>query len=441
MFTYNFVNRRGGKRTWYAYKEDDGIAPSWGKDGHHSPPWSWTARYYDSKDIAANQVQRPSLPQKKMKIYVQGQDTVGPYVIQNGHHAVITPNEGRRVVVSVEDAETAVDAALRGTTPLANEARDDETLRKVTEVASIVLGGVATALSAMGPPFAVGAGLAAVLGPLVASGFPEEGGAPAPPDLGQIKAAFKDVLAEHHADELATFFASTYDWLSQTEQEIAAAGSSVPQLLAERFKNHVEGAFDPFDKDSFGNQLKYVSDRPHIGKYLIPEFILAIGLFLELRRIQIGETYLVTDSGRSERTSPSIPASLVTGLLNDARRFRQGLDAAKDAFVELRNQHVEATGLNKTPEAIVVIKLVSRHYLGVAYGARDESYEKAFPGGTTFVSDGDGYAGTEDPVDKALDQLDDVIGYLEQDEKLVAAGKWPIHLLHVATPPADPVTQ
>ena len=196
------------------------------------------------------------------------------------------------------------------------------------------------------------------------------------------------------------------------------------------------------------SRLSYVRDTPDVCKWLVPEYITAVGLYLVLCRLRFAKTY-VPDTGKKP-ASKAVPPAAIKKILDDVNQLRTGLSNAVKEFVSLRSMWVNRPGLGGTPESIVIIKQISKEYLGDEYAAKDESYDKAFPNGSDWVGDfkvfvtrspdpitmlkaGQGYKGATDPdpIPSALKHLDDMSTALQQDLATVTAGGWPENLLKI----------
>lgn len=167
--------------------------------------------------IANNEIQHPSLPNQSMLLFIKGRATVGPWTIKSSDHHVITPNDGEKILVSVEAAVQDLNNNLtvHGTTVGgAKRAQDDKISQDLARVGSIMLGSLSTGFSAMGPKFAAAAGIVGLLGGLIGEigGAGGSGEPPAPPNIDQIKSAIMEVAEKQVARDAATLFAENYDW-------------------------------------------------------------------------------------------------------------------------------------------------------------------------------------------------------------------------------------
>jgi hypothetical protein len=108
-------------------------------------------------------------------------------------------------------------------------------------------------------------------------------------------------------------------------------------------------------------------------------------------------------------------------------QLARGLDAAIIQFKEYRNSLVNDTGLQGVPETIVLLKIVSEHYLGDPYAIRDDAYMKQFPRGTDWM--GGGYDSHPDPFDTIHADIAKIRGSIEDDLQNANEGKWPAHLV------------
>jgi hypothetical protein len=456
--SYPIVNRRGKTMTWWAFNTDDFYIE---QDGYTQlalfSNFQWgncaaTSYLRHSTEIKNNESQNEALHNQAMLLFVQGGDTVGPWTIKNGDHQVITPNGGKGnlqpIVVSVEAAVQDLNKQLNWkNVPAIELARSDNITLTSAQIGSAILSALATALSATGPIGAAPAGFAALQSSLLQqSGSGNGGGLPAPPNINDIKIAVNDVVQDNDAKTAATFFAENYDWFSSIGRQIQTSKGSAQQNLVRYFNSRLEGALDITNDGSFASRLASVRDNPDICKRILPQYILAAGLYLTLSRIHFAMMYLPDPSKKP--TPGEVSPDAIKDLLDDTNQLRTGLDNARKTIINWRNNFVNGAGLNGTPEAIVLIKMISKHYFGDEYAARDDGYAKSYPNGSDFLKDftvklydatgtqtitqaGAGYpaAPKPDPFQTALDKLDEISTSLQQDLAKVQEGGWPDNLL------------
>ena len=353
--SYPMVNRRPTIHAWWAYNTDDpagtgGLLRQWGDFGQQNPGWFnvYDPFAYDHRTIVNNGITKPALHNAQMMFFIEGDVIVGPRTIKNGDHQVITPYPDKRekTVVSVEAAVQALNASLNGQTKVASKAaQNDDTLDKVIQVATAVLGALAGAVSTgMSVPspggkagFGVGKASLDFLGGMLqqAGSMYSEGdseGPPAPPSIDEIKAAVKEVVTEvvtdvvqkEAAKEAAMLFAENYDYFSSLGREIVEINGRPPQPLVDDFNGYLDKALDRAHLDSFASKLASIRDDQDNCKYILPEYITAAGLYLTLNRLHFARTY-IPDSG--EKPAPkAVPAEPIRRLLGHqavAHRPRQ----------------------------------------------------------------------------------------------------------------------
>jgi hypothetical protein len=122
------------------------------------------------------------------------------------------------------------------------------------------------------------------------------------------------------------------------------------------------------------------------------------------------------------------PEPELTEFISDLGGYKRGLEDAVQVFARTRDGLVEDTRLNGTPEAIIPIKLVTKHYLGDEFACRDQSYASAHPNGG-WGPNSAGYGSNPDLVETALTSLEQTLDNLQKDVAAVNAGQWPTYLL------------
>jgi hypothetical protein len=184
-------------------------------------------------------------------------------------------------------------------------------------------------LASVGVPSELAGGMADTLGDLVDSGM----AAPPPaPQLDQIKAAVKDVVNEASAKQSASVFTETLTWLTSFRELVAdrkAAGGTVSDGKAKQFEAALQTALTPTSRDSFVDTLAYVRDNPEVAQYIIPSFIAAIAVFVQLKRIDLGREYLPE---RARDPQFVFPPSEITNFISAVNAYARGLEKAAKVF-------------------------------------------------------------------------------------------------------------
>ena len=445
-YTYNIVNRRGGKRDWWIYKGSDSEAGSVLASYMSHALWNTTvsaAVSWDDGSIQDGAVTSPSWLEKTMKYFFQGGAFVGPYLLRANDHNVITPGDLQHGVVSVEQALSQLLASLSGSSPQSTQSMSDDAgvRQTVTKVGAIILTAFSAACSALGPAGSIGAGLGSFGGSLLLMGLDATGeDAPPPPGVGEIQKALTDVVQEQAARDDANLFMASYTSLQRQASDLSSyvpnrksggpdrwkQSAPIPDHLATDLEHFVHGALATNNLGSFATRLSYEIGSPDTAKYIIPELMVGIGVYLNLCRLHIASIYVPE---RAKNSSATVPVSVIQDLLDDLNRMSVGLKAARDKFQEFRGQKVNSTGLSGTPEAIAPIMQVSEYYLGDPYAVPDAGYAKSCPGGSTYLKKS--YPQQEDAVDTALQQLASTADSLLQDINLVNKGSWPNHLINL----------
>lgn len=441
MYSCTIINRAGAQRTWYAYNGTDSWIPKWDDadninwkvtPGHHGPPWGWTARYWDSRSIDPNEQQDIQLKESQSNFYIRWTDTVGPFLRSSEHHLVITPNEDDLLVlVDLDDQLTILNHKLRGEAYAPSRIlTDDAAMRQVMLVVSGLFNGLAAALSAGGTPFAVAVGMSTTMASLIGSGMSTADGPPPAASIGVITQALLDVLQQQGARDSALNLIANYEWFTDYTRQIAdfrKRGQDAPNTLMQIFDQGRRTALSP-DGSSLFVALTTISRQPSLARYIVPELLLGVALYLHLKRIEIAEIYL---PGAALDRKQLVPSSVMENLTRQATNFRDLIAIARDEFVKLRRDYVKASGLEGTPEAIFILKAVSKVYAGDPYAVRDKEYASLFPNGSSYIQGGEGYGAAPDLVATAFENLDTIITHLNEDLTATRSGRWPQNLLNV----------
>jgi hypothetical protein len=441
MPDYRIVNRRGGKRTVYLLNTDQG-APEWsrgvyGPGRHVGNPVVGALQQVDIDD---GHILTVSAPWANMKFYMQGAETVGPYTFPADVDLVITHDgpEADHIFIDLNATRQRVSNELRGAVPAANKMIDDRVEQLAAASAAAVLTGLALSFGMAVPGYNLVAGAAGALAAILSMSFSAKA-PPEPPDIQQIRQALTDVVEQKDALEAGVLFASSYKWFASKTQELQSFPSpdEIPGELETAFRNQREAALSPTQSDSFYSKLMQISRAPDVGKYILSEFLMGIGLFLVLKRVDVGATY-VPISRKRNSTDKIIPPVVIDDLYNDVVTLRQGFAKARERFVSMRAEIVEKSGLTGIPESIFVLKEVSEKYLGSPYGVQDSWYANAYPTGcqaldqnsnSAWVQGEHGYAGHPDPITNGYQALTDLESMLKDDLTSVKSGGWATNLL------------
>ncbi|GAA1055044.1 hypothetical protein GCM10017608_18960 [Agromyces luteolus] len=426
---YNFVNRRGKRMMLMPFYTDDPVVPknfkerNLGDFGFASPA--------HPQAVENGKVLNTGFGRNEMLMFVVGASAFGPWTIKTADHHVITPNADRQLLVSVEGAVAQLTARMTGVSlPPAQSLQDDSIQGTVIDIATSLLSGLLYGISG-----AVQA-TAPVLYPLgmvitVAFASPDATAPPAP-RIDEIEDAVRGVVSEaldkQSAERAGVLFAQNYEWFDRTGRILATYGTdneAPPAHLVEDFEKNLDDALNPTSADTFIATLDYVAKHPEIGRNILAEYLLGVALALHLQRIHLAKTYL----GATGTAIGAIPQSELVSFQSFAKRHRAGLEAARTAFIAMRRDLVATTGLQGTPESIVPVRYITKHYIGDS-----EAIPEAGLSGTTFFPDSPGYDQSKpDRVASGFAALDQIIAYVDKDVAGGALGKWPEHLLTLPT--------
>jgi hypothetical protein len=434
------------------------------------PFWEWGASPYRKDTIGNNQIKNPDLEDERTLLFIknEGDTWTGPWTLKRDDHHVITPNGGgstpdgnRPIFRDVEAEAQAVHNRLMGhppeEAPKVHDDAGDKAIQIVVAVASSILGGLSTGFSTMGTGYAASSGIFAIaaglLGPI--GGDRVSGESPPPPNIQQIESAIHKVTDARAARDAAIHFAESYDWFHNMWKVLAATKDEPPEHLEYDLNESVEHALNSSDHNSFAYTLASVRQNPSICYYILPHYMLATGLFLTLSRIHFLRTYFPK---AMKKKSPLgvVPPEAIEPILEDAKQLRTGLVEAQEHFYSERNSQVQESRLNRTPEAIVPIKVFTKHFFGDEYAVRDYDYAQKFPKGSDFLANvtlslkdstganytlpkvGQGFDMTveglvskPDPIEHSLAKLDTIVEALEEDLETVKKGGWPYGLLNI----------
>lgn len=456
MPDFTFINRRGGAPWIYAWNTDD-KTPGWddhgGDGGRHSygHPDRWVPAYqFRIEGIEKNRMITKGWRWANLKFYIESTMTYGPYTYPAQVPLVITDSEDGDADHMFRDLNAtliAVDNELAGKVETPENVlgdKPDDAGQVVAEIASAVLGGLSAALAASGPkfaPLAGGTGGLGILSALLGDSYPKGKEVPDPPSLPEIKKAVSDALSLNNARIAGTYFQSLYLWFTRKAREIDyfhEREMEIPPKLKDDFVKAVDLVLQPTSTGSFYNQLMYVSKNTDVGRYILSELLLGIGLYVHLMRINIGQTY-IEYAHKYKRKDGVIPPSEIGDLKNDVDNLRTNFDKARTAFKEMRAEIVQRYGFANTPEGIFIIKKVSEFYVGEPYAVRDDDHAKRFPNGcqvnhdgnTEWISNEKGYQQNADPTSDAYNTLGKVASDLNEDYNTVKNGEWPQRLFNV----------
>lgn len=276
-------------------------------------------------------------------------------------------------------------------------------IEKGLQAGMILLSGLATGIAALGPVGAVPSGMIMGLGNLILFAvMPDDQQPPPPPNLDEIQDAVRKVVKEeidtNEAEKAATSFEQTSNWL-YTLGSLAHSqleGTSVGEVLTELSPHDQEDAINKIENitsglDLFESNLAHMNNHPEIARSILPAYISGIASSLHIRRLH--EWLRRKDGSR-------ITDETLTSYLDHLKRCRNGLDVARNAFVEHCNSLITADGLDGVAEAEVLKKLYNKTRCG------EESL---------------------DFVDKAIVLLDGIRQDIQSDIENLKLGRNPIH--------------
>jgi hypothetical protein len=452
MPDFEIISRRGGTPWWYAYNTNDIFVPAWDTRGgsggrqRFNPP-DWPGFAYDKHGIERNKQMTMPCEWANMQFFLWGDGTFGPYFFPAEVPLVITEQGGDpdHIFLNLEATLKQVDNELQGKIepPKKVMGSGPNASEMVADVASALLGGLATALAATAPELALAGGGVAVMGGLTGSlgaSYPSTE-MPEYPSLQEIESAVSDVVSLNDARIAGSYFQSIYLWFTRKARDIDSFHEDnrpIPAKLQSDFLTAVDEALRPDSTGSFYSSLMYVSRNPKVARYILSELLVAIGLYVHLTRINLGQTY-IPYALQQKSKDKVIPPSDISDLVQDVTNLRDGFDKARKAFNEMRAEIVRRYGFEGIPEAIFIIKKVSEFYIGEPYAAKDDDYAKGFPNGCQVDHDGKtewtwgekGYQTQADTISDTYGALQNVVAALADDLAKVKQGKWPQKLLNV----------
>jgi hypothetical protein len=245
-------------------------------------------------------------------------------------------------------------------------------------------------------------------------------------------------VQEAEARNDGSLFMATYEKFQELAQEIGAllpdrAGrgsnrwrqsSPIPDHLMKDLQDSVDRALAVESGDSFASRLEYQCHTPESARFILPQLMVAMGLYLHLKRLHVAITYLPERFGRGPKQLP--PAVVFQNMIDKVGEMKDALLKARSSFEAFTDSKVAQSGLAGTPEAIMVIAEVTRHYFGDQYAVHHQDYKKTNPKGSSYL--GKAFPGGPDKVDTGIAQLSQIARNLSQDLALINGGKWPQHL-------------
>lgn len=193
--------------------------------------------------------------------------------------------------------------------------------------------------------------------------------------------------------------------------------------------------------DTFASRLEYQTSNPESARFILPQLMVAMGLYLHLKRLHIGITYLPARFAKGPKQLP--PASVFRDLLDRVTEMKSGLTKARESFASFADS-LMPTGLPNTLEAISVIKVANKHFFGEEnalhhpkYLERYTKFEKDYDElkeeerQNRFYSKDDTLKG-DDKIDVAINNLNKIADGLQADIDLIEKEKkWPKNLLNL----------
>lgn len=276
-------------------------------------------------------------------------------------------------------------------------------IEKGLQAGMILLSGLATGVAALGPAGAAPSGLIMGLGNLILFAFmPDDQQPPPPPNLDEIQDAVRKVVKEeidiNEAEKAATSFEQTSNWFYNLGNlaHSQLKGSGVGETLTELSPHDKQDAINKIENitsglDPFESNLAHMNNHPEIARSILPAYISGIASSLHIRRLH--EWLRRKDGSR-------ITDETLTAYLDHLNNCSNGLDAARNAFVEHCNSLIAADGLDEIAEAAELKKL----------------YNKTRCGEETL-----------DFVDKAMGLLDGIRQDIQSDIDNLRLGRNPIH--------------
>ncbi|WAC73032.1 hypothetical protein OU995_26580 [Roseateles sp. SL47] len=128
-----------------------------------------------------------------------------------------------------------------------------------------------------------------------------------------------------------------------------------------------------------------------------------IAVFAVLTETNLLSTYLPERiKARQIPRNWKFPVEPVTNYIHDLELLRDGLIAARDQFIHMRQGLVNNAGLGGIPEGVAIVKAVSKHYVGDEYAARADGYGE----GSDYLGDMGHYpANAPDRIEQAVNHL------------------------------------
>ena len=454
---FTVINRMGGQRSVWIYNTNDVLTPGWDSprgNGLQSSPDFWVSRPAKKIDIDNNQMWGLDLPYSNYKFYLQGAETVGPFNFPAQTPLIMTQSpQTKQSFLDLSATLTALDADLNGKVndippPVSNDPNVSQIFAAIGSALFSALTSTLSGLSGvagLGGVAGFGAGDTSLVGSLVGSLGASYPAAEVPqgPSLASIKAAVSDAMNKNNAAVAGSYVQALYLWFTRKAKEIdffQKQKKPVPKRLETDFLSEVKYALDPRDSSSFYSTLFYVSANSDVAKYMLREFLIGIGLYIHLRRIDLGQTYI--PYALTQKTEKGVmPPSEIGDLKADIGTMRDGFDKGRTAFGSMRSGIVQNYGLSGIPEAIFILRKVSKFYLGDTNAVQDAAYITAYPNGAMvsfanapgWLWDEKGYDRTSitDPIARTYESLNKAYAMVDSEFKAVTAGGWPSKLLAV----------
>jgi hypothetical protein len=453
------INRRGKRYDWRTYDGNDFVIKQNDKGPEAFPAGrldTYMAVPLSTGHIDADACETHTANVTGIFYYYIGAEGVGPFHLRDGEQYVMVPGAAAGSLVWVGGAASNVRAALNNQAPEKAAGSADKVQQTIQTVAKILwsvgtglLSAAGSAMPGPGSKFTVGAmsKTGDALGSVMLMGFGDTGGdVPEGPTVADIENAVRYVVQGTEARNDASLFMTAYAGFQEKAEEIAAVlpdrkkpgpkrwhqSSPIASHLMDDLQRSVEGALAVESGDSFVNRLQYETSNPDSSWFILPQLIVGMGLYVHLKRLHTAMVYLPERLAHGASQIP--PAVDVKHLIDRIDAMKTGLVKARASFGAFVDAKVAAAGLAGTPEAIVVIQEVARHYYGDENAVHHQGYKKAFPKGSEYLKKA--IPAGPDKVVAAIAELDRIRGYLVQDVALINARKWPEHLLAIEFDPA-----
>ena len=457
---FPIINRRGKRYDWRVYDGSDPIINSLGAIPKAKPPGQLDlllAVPSSRGHIDADASQTHTSRETAINYFVVGGDCVGPYRLHAGERNVMAPGGAATGVVSVEGVVKSVKSVLNHQSPEETTAGPDKVQKTIQTVSKIIwnvgtglMSAVASALPGVGSTssgiakMVLGAqtNTASVLGSVMLSSFEDTGGdVPKGPTVTDVENALRFVVQEAEARNDGSLFMTAYSGFQEKAEEISALlperrrpgpdrwrqSAPIARHLLDDIEQSVERALEVENGASFVNRLQYQCSNPETSWFILPQLMVAMGLYLHLKRLHTAIVYLPERLARSQSQIP--PAVLVEHMIDKIDDMKSGLSQARASFEAYVGSKLNPTGLAGTPEAVAVIKEITSHYFGDENAVHHQGYKRQYPTGSGFL--GQAIPAGPDKVDAAIAELTLIQNHLEQDVVLINSGKWPQHLLDI----------